>query len=323
VKEYFARRDVSASYPVAYAAGGDDRVQRGEVEPALPFYEKALQVRPDDETALISYANALTLGGHAARAVGIANRAVSAHPASGPARLALADARWHAGAGLDSARMELAAARATVRAEDRYLVDQALGGYAWVAGDAGASLASYDSLLAYQSDNPEGLHGRAAALALAGRDAEAFKLYDDAVRVRTGVVELRCDLARDLLWAGRTADATRQLDEARLLDAENPTAEALRGWASLAAGDLKAADAHAGQALAWGPWCDLARIVAGGIAAKRGDRAAADKAWKPVRDRIAARTPPEYVYRPKIAVWEHVHTLPAVERRLLERLAGR
>src|SRR5439155_1607155 len=83
---------------------------------------------------------------------------------------------------------------------------------------------AYDSVLAYQSDNPEGLRGRAAALALAGRSDEAFRIYEEAVRARTGVADLRCDFARDLLWAGRTADAKAQLEAARLLDAENPTA---------------------------------------------------------------------------------------------------
>jgi tetratricopeptide (TPR) repeat protein len=323
VKEYLARTDVSASYPVAYAAGGDDRVQSGKVTPALLFYQKALAIQPKEETALISYANALVLGGKAAEAVSIASRAVTAHPASGPARLALAEARWHAGAALDSARPALAAVRGQVRAEDRYQIDQTLGAYAWNAGDAAASLAAYDSVLAYQSDNPEGLHGRAAALALAGRYDEAFPLYDQAVRVRTGVVDLRCDFARDLLWAGRTEEAMRQLDAAKLLDAEDPTAEALRGWTALARGDLSAASAHAKQALAWGSWCDLARIVQGAVAMKRGDRAAASQAWKPVRDRIASHAPPAYFYRPKVAVWEHAHVLPAVERKLLERWASK
>jgi len=321
VEAFFARTDVSGSYPVAYAAGGDDRVERGRVDEALPFYRKALSARPDEETALVSYANALELGGHAASAESVATRAVAAHPGSGPARLALADARWHAGRGLEAARAGLRAARDTVRAEDRYQVDETLGGYAWVAGDATAALAAYDSVLAYQSDSPEGLRGRASALALAGRDTAAFRLYDEAVRVRTGVVDLRCDFARDLLVSGRTSEAVRQLDEARLLDAENPTAEALRGWASLAGGRLEDARRHVDQALAWGPWCDLARIVEGGIATRAGDPAAAAKAWAPVRARIAAASPPAWVYRPKIAVWEHVHTLPEVERRLLDRLA--
>jgi tetratricopeptide (TPR) repeat protein len=325
VSRFFAREDVTASYPVAFAAGGDDRVGRGQVAEGLPFYRRALELKPDEETALISYANALVLGGapaQIAQAESIAARAVAAHPASGPARLALADARWHAGRGLADVRAALAADRGAVRAEDRYQVDLSLGGFAWNAGDTTGALAAYDSVLAYQSDNPGGLHGRASALALAGRYDEAFRQYDAAVRMRTGVVELRCDFARDLLLAGRTADAQRHLDEARLLDAENPTAEALRAWAAMAGGDLRSARAHAKQALAWGEWCDLARIVEGGVAARGGDRAAAERAWAPVRERIAKGSPPSYVFRPKLATWEGIHTLPAVERRLLEQLAG-
>jgi DNA-binding response OmpR family regulator len=70
------------------------------------------------------------------------------------------------------------------------------------------------------------------------------------------------------------ADARKQLDEAKLLDVENPTAEALRGWASLANGDVTRARSHVKQALAWGSWCDLARIVEGAIAMSAKDPAA-------------------------------------------------
>jgi Tfp pilus assembly protein PilF len=201
-------------------------------------------------------------------------------------------------------------------------VDAARGRNAGVLGESAAALAAFDSVLAYQSDNPDGLHGRAAALALAGRADEAFKLYDGAVRERTGEVELRNDFARDLLVSGRTRDAVRQLDEARLIDEQNPTSEALRAWAALAVGDLAGGRVHVRQALAWGPWCDLARIVEGGLEIQAGNAAAAERAWQPVRERIARNAPPEYVYRPKIAVWEEVHTLPAVERTLLQRFAS-
>lgn len=321
VKSLFARTDVSGSYPVAYASGGDDRVSRGKVDEALPFYRKALERKPDEETALISYANALVLGGKPADAESAALAAVAAHPASGPARTSLAEARWHAGRGIPAVREELGAARGKVRAEDRYQIDQGLGFYAWLAGDAPAALAAYDSVLAYQSDNPTGLRGRASALALAGKSDSAFQLYDEAVRTRTGVVDLRCDYAFDLLRAGREPAARKQLDEAKLLDVENPTAEALRAWAALERGELAVASAHAKQALAWGPWSDLARIVQGGIAARRGQKAAATAAWAPVRERLAQEAPPGYVFRPKLSTWEHIHMLPAVERMLLEQLS--
>jgi len=322
VERHFARTDVSASYPIAYASGGDDRVGRGKVDEGVPLYRKALSYDPNNETALVSLANALILGGRAAEAETVAARAVAAHAASGPARTTRADAMWQAGRGLAAARAGLEAARAEVRAEDRYQIDLAIGRGAWLAGDAARALAAYDSVLAYQSDNPGGLQGRAAALALGGRADEAFRQYDAAVRMRTGVVDLRNDYARELLRAGKVSEARVQLAEAKLLDEENPTAEALRAWADLAEGRLDAARAQAKQALAWGPWCDLARIVHGAIERRAGNAAAAAAAWAPVEKRIAENAPPGYVFRPKLSTWEEIHTLPAVERGILETFRG-
>ena len=56
---------------------------------------------------------------------------------------------------------------------------------------------------------------------------------------------------------------------------------------------------------------------------KAGDAPTAEKAWAPVRERIAKGSPPQWVYRAKLASWEQAHTLPAVERRLLQRFASR
>ncbi|MEO5617687.1 MAG: tetratricopeptide repeat protein [Candidatus Eisenbacteria bacterium] len=318
VERYFARTDVSASYPIAYAAGGDDRVGRGKVADAVPFYRKALSFDASNETALVALANALVLGNRAADAETVAVRAVTSHPGSGPARTTRADAAWHAGRGIAPARAGLETARAEVRSEDRYQVDLAIGQLAWVAGDFARALSAFDSVLAYQSDNPEGMQGRAAGLALAGRSDEAFKQYEQAVRMRTGVVKLRCDFARELLRAGRIPEARAHLDEAKLLDEENPTAEALRAWAALESGQVDIARAHARQARDWGPWSDLAHIVGGAIEQRAGRAQAAQSAWEPVLRRIAANAAPEYVFRPKLATWEQVHALPAAERSILD-----
>jgi len=199
---------------------------------------------------MIALARALVLGNRAMEACSLATRCVAAHPASGAARVSLWDAVWHTPF-RGPARAALGMSRPAVRAEDRYLVDEELGWLAWAEGDATSSLAAFDSVLAYQSDNPEGQQGRAAALALAGRNEEAFRQYEDAVRMRTGIPDLRCAYARDLLRAGRVADARAQLDAARLLDEHNPTAEALRAWADLLDGKLPSARGHARQALAW------------------------------------------------------------------------
>ncbi len=321
VEGLMARRDVSASYPVAYVGAGDDRVQLGKVDESLPFYRKALARAPAEESAHAALVSALVLGGRRAAALAAAAQAVAAQPASGAVRIAAAQAAWHGGRGLDAALTGLQAARATIRAADRPPLDLALGRLAWVKGDAVLALAAYDSALARQSDDPDALRGKAAALALAGRWDEAFALDEHAVRLRTGIVDLRCDYARDLLRAGRLDAARAQLDAARLLDPADPDAEALRGWADLAAGAPDSARAHAQRALTLGPWCDLGRIVLGAAELRRGDAAAAERAWAPVRERIARAAPPEYLYRRALSTWEEVHTLPAVERALLAEWA--
>jgi tetratricopeptide (TPR) repeat protein len=318
VETFFAQTDMSGSYPVAYVNAGLDRQERGEIAPAIEFYEKALARSPDEEGALQWLTYALSLKGDDARAIEAAERALAAHPTSGAVVTTAAEALWFAGRGLGNSVTLLAEARPRVRSEDRYQIDLGLGRYHWIAGDAAASITAYDSALVYQSDNPSALWGRAGALALAKRWDEAFKLYDEAVRLRTGVIDLRCDYARDLLIAGRVDAAKAQLDEALLLEAENPVAEALRGWVALSEGRNADATAHLQKSLEWGPWSDLTRILLARAALARGDAAAAAEALAPVRERIAANTPPEYVYREKLSTWRSVHELPAVERNMLE-----
>ena len=317
VEKFMALTDVSASYPVAYTNAGDDQVERGRVDEAVTWFTRALGKNPGEETALRSMVNALTLGNRDLEAIAASERAMKAHAASGAVAAVSGMALWHGGRGLAGAIDMLEKARPAVRASDRYEVDLVLAHLYWVHGDADRSLKAADTVIAYQSDLPEGLWSRAAALALSKRWDDAFATYERAVRLRTGVVDLRCDFARDLLRAGRIDAARAQLAEAKLLDEENPSAEALRGWADLVGGDMKTARAHVTQALAWGPWCDLARILLGAVEQAAGAPEAARAAWSAVGERIDKDLPPEYVFRPKIATWQAVHELPAVERDLL------
>jgi tetratricopeptide (TPR) repeat protein len=308
---------------VAYVNAGDDRLWRGAVDEALPFYEKALVLKPDEEYALLSLTRALDLGNRRPEMLAAAGRALATRPASGAIVAEAAEATWHSGRGLDSALALAKRLRPGVRAEDRRLVDIEIARLAWMRGDAGAALAAADSVLARQSDSPEGLRARASSLALAGRWDDAFTEYDKAVRLRTGVVDLRCDYAFDLLRAGRVDPARKQLDEAKLLDEGDPTAEALRGLLALRTGDVAAARDRAQRALEWGAWSDLARIVLGAAEQRAGDTAAAAAAWAPVLDRIANDTPPEWTFRASIATWQPAHQLPAIERELLKQLQER
>ena len=193
-----------------------------------------------------------------------------------------------------------------MRAEDRWLVDLEISRLAWTRGDAAKALAAADSVLARQSDSPGGLRARAAALALAERWDEAFAEYDRAVRLRTGIVDLRCDYAFDLIRAGRFEEAGRQLDEARLLDEKDPTAEALR--ASVPCGrDPVAATTRALAGARMGPVVGPRAHRAGASqrAIGLGDMAAAT--WAPVRERLAARRAVRVADRRDLATWVAAH----------------
>jgi tetratricopeptide (TPR) repeat protein len=199
-------------------------------------------------------------------------------------------------------------------------VDLELGRLWWVAGQPEKSGKAYARVLDYQSDNPEGLWGLASAEALGARWNEAFARFDEAVRHRTGVVELRSDYARELLRAGRLDAAEEQIKAALLLDPDDPEALALQGWWLLEKGSVTEAKTHVDRALEAAPWCDFALIVLARIQSKEGDEQAARTTLSPLLNRIEQKTSPSYVYRAKWGRYDLVHMLPEVERKLIPTL---
>ncbi len=317
VQALMGATDLDSCYAVGYANRGDDELTRGRADQAIASYRLALKRTPGEESATASLIYALDVSGGPGDALALAEEAAPASPASAAVALRHASALWHAGRGLDAAIAALGAARPQVRGDERYLIDLELGRLHWVHGDAVESRDAYASVLEYQRDNPEGLWGMAAALALNADWTNAWARYEEAVRLRTGVVELRTDFARDLLRAGETARAREQVDAALLLDVEDPGVWALLGWVQLAEGDAPAAAASAARAMELGPWRDLARIVAARAQETMGKAAQAAELLVPLRARIAAGAAPEFVYRPKWGRYDEVHTLPALERAML------
>jgi tetratricopeptide (TPR) repeat protein len=319
VKRLFAQRDTRASLPVALVNAGEQKLGDGKLAEARPLFDRALQLAPRDERALAAQLNLRAIEG--ATVGDLAARALTAHPRSGLLRVGVADALWHAGRPLAAEVVPgLSRDLQALKGEDRFRVDLALADHHRRLGDVARALAAYDAVLAYQGDQPEALWGRAATLALDGRWDEAFGQYEAVLRLRTGLVPLRRDYALDLLRAGRRDAARAQLKEALLLDPRDPELLALQAWLALADGDAAAAHRAAGEALALGPWSDLAAIVQAAVLQALGQPDAAQVALAPVRQRIAANAPPQYVYRPEKSSWVSVHQLPASERRVMELL---
>ena len=321
VQRFFAQRDTRASRPIALVNAGNQKLEDGKLADATPLFERALQLAPDDESALGARLYALALEGNGTAAQALSARALARHPKSGALRVTTADALWHGGAPLAAEVVPgLAREAGALKGEDRFRVDLALADHHRRLGDVPSALAAYEAVLAYQGDQPEALWGRAATLALAGRWDEAFQQYEAVLRLRTGLVPLRRDYALDLLRAGRTEPARAQVKEALILDPRDPDTLALKAWLALVDGDAVAAQRGADEALALGPWSDLAAIVRAAALQAQGQGDAALAALAPLKHRMAAGTPPQYIYRPEKSAWFSVHELPASERRVMEML---
>jgi tetratricopeptide (TPR) repeat protein len=321
VRRSFAQRDTRASLPIALVNAGNQKLEDGKLAEAVPLLERALALAPDDESALNARLYALALQGQGAAARELSARALARHPRSGALRVSTADALWHGGAPLATEVVPgLARGIDTLNGEDRFRVDLALADHHRRLGDVPQALAAYAAVLAYQGDQPEALWGRAATLALDGQWEEAFRQYEAVLRLRTGLLPLRRDYALDLLRAGRTEAARAQVQAALLLDPRDPDTLALKAWLALVDGDAAAAQRGADAALALGAWSDLAAIVQAAALQALGQGDAARAALAPLKQRLAANTPPQYVYRPEKSGWFSVHELPASERRVLALL---
>ncbi|MBT9492416.1 MAG: tetratricopeptide repeat protein [Paucibacter sp.] len=328
VARMLSSQDVRASVPIALLNAGHQKLEEGDAAQALALYARAAKAAaPGDEAVLTAQLSGLSFSGDHAGVLPLAAQAQQLHPRSGALRVAAAEALWHAGQSLATVTDALAASRDGLAGdEDRYRVDLALGDNYRKLGDGPRALAAFDAALAYQSDSPEGLWGRAAALAMAdSRWAEAFAIYEQALRLRTGVVDLRADLVQDLIRAGRYEAAAQQLTEALLLDADDPRLAALGAWLALEGKqDAELALRKAKAALEQTPWNDLALIVKGAALQSLGRLEESKQALLPLRQRLAADAPPQWLYRADKSSWVSVHQLPAVERGLLRRwgLAG-
>lgn len=321
VKRFFAQRDTRASLPVALVNAGNQKLEDGMLADATPLFERALALAPHDESALAARLRALALEGNGAAARALAGRALARHPHSGALRVAAADALWHGGSPLAAEVLPgLSRGLDQFKGEDRFRVDLALADHHRRLGNLTQALAAYDAVLAYQGDQPEALWGRAATLALDSQWDAAFTQYEAVIRLRTGLLALRRDYALDLLRAGRREPARAQIQAALLLDPRDPDTLALQAWTALAEGNAAAAQRVATEALALGPWSDLAVIVQAGALQAQGQADAAQAALAPLRQRIASATPPSYVYRPEKSEWLSVHELPAAVRRVMELL---
>ncbi|MEM6457322.1 MAG: tetratricopeptide repeat protein, partial [Acidobacteriota bacterium] len=236
--------DLDACRPVAAVQRGHEQLGRDRVDEAIAAFREALADADADEQAHAAMVYALLVAGRCDEARATVAAAITRHPASALLAMRDADVRWLAGDGLPAAIAGLEAARPRVPPDQHDFLDGALGRLHWLTGDAEAARRAYDAALAAQADQPSALWGRAASSALGARWDDAWRDYERAVRLRSGLLGLRTAFAFDLLRADQDDRAKPQIDAALGLDPDDPTAHALMAWWQLRRGRAAEADAR-------------------------------------------------------------------------------
>ena len=320
VRDLMTEADIDSCYPIAYVNRGYRQLEDAKVHEALESCRLALDHDAENESALGALVYILQLADSTQSAQEWARRALQLHPRSASIVTSHATARWHDGDPLEEITSELASLRDQVRESDLRDVDQELGRLYGILGNVDASLAAYDRALQAQADSPAALWGRAQALAAAGRFSEAWEVYDEAVRARTGIIELRCDFAADLLEAGDVERAIPQVNEAVLLDPDDPLVSSMVAWLALEQGDVQTALEKSKTSVETGPWLGIAWWVRARVLQAHGDRDGAREALREVKVRIDTDAAPTYVFREKWGRYDEAWTLPARLREKTARL---
>ena len=321
--------DVAPFYAVAYSGAGDDRLERGQADSAVSFYRKAQARDPGSEDVAARLSYGLSLLGRNSEAVAVADSGLARHPASASLRLQRISAEFVRTGNRAAELAALEAARAQVDPRERYRADADLGRAALDEGRIEEARAGADSVLAYQSDNPEGLELRGELEAAAGRADSAGAYFDRAVRVRSGWLGLRVAYASALLVERERAPqaagaeallaaAAAQVAGARLVDPVDPRVALLDGWLALDRGDLAAARKALDSAVEQADWLDLARILRARVRAAQGDGAGARAELAPIEARLARPTPPRYLYNPRQSGYELVGELGWLDKEQCE-----
>jgi tetratricopeptide (TPR) repeat protein len=217
--------------------------EKGRYEAAIPAWQRALALNPEDDRAQTSLGAALASTGRPAEAVPHFEKAVAVNPDYDDAL-----------SGLGAALM------ATGR------IDEAIP---W-----------YEKALAVNSENAEALANLGAALAQKGRLSEGIVRLEQAVALDPEYLGARANLGMAFLQKGEAAQAVPHLEKAAALEPRSPQIQTSLGLALLDAGRADEAVARFRKAVAIAPGYVAARESLGSALRAQGKTAEALVQWR-------------------------------------------
>jgi protein O-mannosyl-transferase len=189
---------------MAYNNLGYHFAEAGHASEAIPLFERALELKPDDAVTRDNLGNALRATGRDRDAIACYQQAVKSRPAFMPGRLHLA---------------------ATLAAEGR----------------VAEAIAQYQEALRLHEDAPEVWNDLGAVLADSGQLQEAATCYDRAVRLKPDFAGAERNLGGVLLRLHRLDEAIAHDEKAMILQPDDADTRSNLGIALAEAGRLEAA----------------------------------------------------------------------------------
>ena len=312
-------RDTSVTkyYAPAYVIASYDKIENAQLESAVELLEKALDRSPNDESALCGMAYARSILQEHDRAVDAGKQATGKHPSAPQPWISRSEALYHKTGSHSDKISLLLEARETVDRNQRYQIELAMGNAYLDRGDLRQAREAFRWVLDYQEDNPQALWGLAYAYGFNGEQEKADDLFKQALRRRSGIVELRVDYANYLIRQERFEEAEEQLTEAAVLDPVSTDVEEASGLLAIYRGDLSEAKTKLQNALEYADYNDIARVLLAHAYVAGGELESAEKTLLPLLGSVERGDPPQYVYVEKKADYLSVHEHPAEERWML------
>jgi len=236
--EYFMTApNLEACYPVGFVNAAVNEVELGNLEGALTYARQGEARDPQSESVLACLSQVACYGDHDSLAAAYATRLVERYPDKAGSYGQLAVAQLFTDGDFASAREVMAGGLSKTSGSEQTFLKRELAGMEVSSGKFAEAVVNYRDVLAQQGTDDAALQGYAEALFLSGDIAASDSVYRVALLRRSGLVGLRLDYARLLLWTGRLDDAAAQLAEAVLLKPKDGRLAVHRAWLAQARGD--------------------------------------------------------------------------------------
>lgn len=213
---------ISPSYALTHYEMANVLARQGKLSDAIPEYTAALKTYPGFAVGHFNLGNALAKNGNLEDGIREYRKALELDPAFALAALNLGNALARKGE-LDAA-IEQYNRAIEIEPADAH-AQASLGRVLAKKGNADEAIVHFQKALAIEPNSIEAMANLGNALVGQGRYDEAVTLYRSALQLDPGSAVIHYNLAAALSRQGKSHEAQAELNEARRLQLEQPTAK--------------------------------------------------------------------------------------------------